>query len=59
MWSISLYVAETWETSESGLDIPEKFLMWCWRRIKKISWTDCVRNKELLQRVKEQRNIII
>jgi hypothetical protein len=31
--------------------------MQCWRRIEKISWTDRVRN-EVLQRVKEERNII-
>jgi len=32
--------------------------MWCWRRTKKISWTNCVRNEEVLLRVKEQRNIL-
>jgi ribosomal protein S26 len=32
--------------------------MWCWRRVKKISWTDHVRNEEVLLRVKEQRNIL-
>ena len=32
--------------------------MWCWRRIEKISWTDCVRNDKVLHRVKEERNII-
>jgi hypothetical protein len=31
--------------------------MWCWRRMEKISWTDCVRNEEVLHRVKEERNI--
>jgi hypothetical protein len=30
----------------------------CWRRMEKISWTDYVRNKEVLLRVKEQRNIL-
>jgi hypothetical protein len=34
----------------------ESFEMWCWRRIEKISWTDHVRNEEVLLRVKEQRN---
>jgi hypothetical protein len=33
------------------------FEMWCWRRMVKISWTDRVRNEEVLQRVKEDRNI--
>jgi hypothetical protein len=32
--------------------------MWCWRRMEKISWTDRVRNEEVLLRVKEQRNIL-
>ena len=32
--------------------------MWCWRRIEKISWTDCVKNEEELNRVIEKRNIV-
>jgi hypothetical protein len=31
--------------------------MWCWRRME-ISWTDRVRNEEVLHRDKEERNII-
>jgi hypothetical protein len=31
----------------------ESFEMWCWRRMEKISWTDRVRNEEVLHRVKE------
>jgi hypothetical protein len=31
--------------------------MWCWRRMKKISLSDRVRNEEVLRRVKEERNI--
>ena len=34
------------------------FEMWCWRRTEKISWTDRVRNEEVLLRVKEQRNTL-
>ena len=36
----------------------ESFEMWCWRRMEKISWTDHVRNEEVLLRVKGQRNIL-
>jgi hypothetical protein len=36
----------------------ESFEMWCWRRMEKISWTDHVRNEDVLLRVKEQRNIL-
>jgi len=32
--------------------------MWCWRRMEKISWTDRVRNEEVLLRVNELRNIL-
>ena len=32
--------------------------MWCWRRMEKISWTDHVRNEEVLLRVNEQRKIL-
>jgi len=35
----------------------ESFEMWCWRRMEKISWSDQVRNEEVLLRDKEQRNI--
>ena len=35
-----------------------KFGMWCWRRMEKISWTDRVRNEEVLLQVNEQRNIL-
>jgi hypothetical protein len=30
----------------------------CWRKLENISWTDHVRNKDVLLRVKEQRNIL-
>jgi hypothetical protein len=32
--------------------------MWCWRRIEKISWTDRVRNEEVLRKGKEERDIL-
>ena len=32
--------------------------MWCWRRMEKISWTDHVRNEEVLLRVNDQKNIL-
>jgi hypothetical protein len=36
----------------------ESFEMWRWRRIQKITWIDCVRNEEMLCRVKVKRNIL-
>ena len=32
--------------------------MWWWRRMKKISWTDRVKNREVLQRVEEDRSVL-
>ena len=55
---VFLYGAETWilrAAAKKNLESPE---MWCWRRMEKISWTDHVRNEEVLLRVKEQRNIL-
>jgi len=36
----------------------ESLEMWCCQRMDNISWTDHVRNEEVLLRVKEQRNIL-
>jgi len=33
--------------------------MLCWRRIGNISWTDRVRDEEVLQRIKDERNALI
>ena len=37
---------------------PASFEKWCSIRMEKISWTDRVRNKEVLHRVKEGRNYL-
>jgi hypothetical protein len=58
IWCIALYGAETWTLRAIDQKHLERFEMWCWRRMEKISWTDRVRNKEVLLRVKEQRNIL-
>ena len=58
IWSKALYVAETWTFRNIDQKYLENFEMWCWKRMENISWTDHVRNKEVLQRVKEKRNIL-
>jgi hypothetical protein len=55
--SKALYGAETWTLRKVGQKYLESFEMWCWRRVE-ISWTDRVRNEEVLHRVKEERNIV-
>jgi hypothetical protein len=56
IWSIALYGTENWMLRAVDQEHLESFEMWCWRRMEKISWTDHVRNEEVLLRVKEQRN---
>jgi len=58
VWIIAFYGAETWTLRAVGQKHLESFEMWCWRRMEKISWTDHVRNEDVLLRVKEQRNIL-
>ena len=53
-----MYSAETWSLRAADQKYLESFEMWYWRRTEKISWTDHVRNEEVLLRVNEQRNIL-
>ena len=58
VWSIALYGAETWTLRAVDQKHLESFEMWCWRRMEKISWTNHVKNEDVLLRVKEQKNIV-
>jgi hypothetical protein len=51
----SRHGAEPWTLRAANQKYLESFEMWRWRRMEKISWTDHVRNGEVLLRVKEQR----
>jgi hypothetical protein len=53
MWSIALCGAETWTLCKVDQKYLESFEMCC-RKMKKISWTNCVRNEEALQGVKKR-----
>ena len=55
---MALYGAETWTLRSADQKYLESSEMWCWRRMEKISWTDRVRNEDVLLRVNEQRNIL-
>jgi hypothetical protein len=58
IWSIALCGAETGTLRVVDQKYLESFEMRCLRRMVKISWTDHVRNEEVLHRVKEQRNLL-
>ena len=55
IWSTALFGSETWTLRAADQKHLASFGMWCWRRLE-ISWTDHVRNEEVLLRVNEQRN---
>ena len=54
--SIDIYVAENATPQKVDRKYLEKSEMWCWWKMKMISWTDRVRNEEVLGRIKEERN---
>ena len=58
IWNIALYGAETWTLWKVDQKYLESFEMWCYRRIEKISWTDHLRNEEVLHRVIKETNIL-
>jgi hypothetical protein len=58
IWSIALYGAETLTLRAVDQKHLESFEMWCWRRMEKVSWTEHVRNEEVLHTDKEQKNIL-
>jgi hypothetical protein len=46
-----VYGAETWMLRAVDQKHLGSFEVWCWRRMEKISWTDHVRNEDVLLRV--------
>jgi len=44
-----LYGAEIWTLKKVEQKYLERFEMWCWRRMEKISWTDHMRNEKVLE----------
>jgi hypothetical protein len=55
---IALCGAENWTLGKIDQKYKGFTEMRCWRMMEKISWTDCVRNEQVLLRVKEQRNML-
>ena len=45
---MALYGTENWTLRAADQKYLESFKMWCWRMMEKISWTDHVRNDEVL-----------
>jgi len=47
IWRRALYCAKTWTLRKVDRIYLESLEMWFWKRMEKISWTDCVRNEVL------------
>jgi len=54
----SFYGVEIWTLRKADPKCLESFGTWCWRRMDKNSWADCMRNEKLLLRARKDRNII-
>nr|CAH7751670.1 unnamed protein product [Callosobruchus chinensis] len=49
VWLILLYVAKAWTPKAAAINRIEAFDMWTLRRMLKISWTEHVRNDDVLR----------
>ena len=58
IWNVALYGAEMWTLQKIDQKYLGDFEVWCWSWMAKISWTDRVKNVEIIHRVKEERNIL-
>ena len=53
-----MHAAEIWALRKVDQEHLESFEMWSWRSMENISWTDRVRNGEVLCGAKGERNIL-
>jgi hypothetical protein len=58
IWSRALCGAKTWTLRKLDQKYLESYEMWCWRRMEKISSPNHVNNEVILDRVKEEMNIL-
>ena len=58
VFSILMYGAEAWTLTKPLEKNIEAFEMWCMRRIARISWKEKVTNKEVLERLNTNRQLL-
>ena len=58
VWNVALFGAETCTLRKADQKYLESYGVLCWRRKEMIVWSHCVKNEEVLHRVKEKRNIL-
>lgn len=57
VWSIAIYGAETRTILKAERKRIEAFDTWCWRRTRKISWTQKAKNEEVYSRTNERKTL--
>ena len=58
VWSIVLYGSVTWTVRKMEQKCLESCEMWCWRRMKKIKWSEKATNEQVLERIGEKRILL-
>ena len=58
VWGMALYSTETWTLRIVDQKHLESFEIWCWKRTEEINPTEYVEYQEVLQRIKDERNIL-
>src|SRR6267154_1085287 len=58
MWSVVLYGCETWTLLQDEINRLQALEMWLWRGFEKISWSDRMKNEDVLKRVEEKSCLI-
>jgi hypothetical protein len=59
IWNKAFYGAEIYTSRKVDQKYLDSFEMWSWRKMEKISLTDRVRNEVVLQRIEEERKIVL
>lgn len=51
VWSLFLYGSETWTLKQGDSNKLQRFQMWLWRRMERITWTYRRNNAEVLRQI--------
>jgi hypothetical protein len=54
IWNTALYDTDAWTLRKVDQKYLESFEVWCCRRMEEISWTDRLRNQEVIQTVRKE-----
>jgi len=56
IWSVALYVADTWSLKKDEIQRLEA--LWLWRNMLNIKWTDKIPNRVVLQQTEEEGSLV-